>query len=59
MPAEEPRFSVAWRGYDRRQVDEYVRRLPDRSGPPVFDVVFRGYDRKEVEAYILRFLGAG
>lgn len=58
MSTEEPRFRVVWRGYDRRQVDEYIRRLPDRSDPPEFDVVLRGYDHKEVEAYIARFLGA-
>jgi|tagenome__1003787_1003787.scaffolds.fasta_scaffold20975238_4 hypothetical protein len=30
-----PRFGVVWRGYDRHQVDEYVRRLQD--GPPVVE----------------------
>lgn len=30
-PVEGPRFSVVWRGYDRVQVEEYVRLL--RSAP--------------------------
>ncbi|GAA4492226.1 hypothetical protein GCM10023191_027880 [Actinoallomurus oryzae] len=61
--AQGPDFPVVWRGYDRRQVDEYVRNLttggttgPRPGGPPpLFDVVFRGYDRRAVERYINGF----
>jgi hypothetical protein len=61
--AEGPRFPVVWRGYDRRQVDEYVRSQatggtagPGAVGtPPVFDVALRGYDRRAVERYINEF----
>jgi cell division septum initiation protein DivIVA len=61
--AAEPRFSVVWRGYDRRQVDERVRALGsygDESGQNItaqgrFDVVLRGYDRGEVDRYFERF----
>lgn len=28
-PADGPRFRVVWRGYHRRQVDEYVRMVRD------------------------------
>ncbi|WP_433171770.1 DivIVA domain-containing protein [Actinoallomurus sp. CA-150999] len=48
-------FDIAWRGYDRRQVDEYLRRLsddPTGTPPPAFDVVLRGYDRRQVERYL-------
>jgi hypothetical protein len=60
----EPPFSVVWRGYDRRQVDEAVRAMQASPGKyidevfpdgPLFDVVFRGYDRHEVEGYFARF----
>lgn len=70
-PLEDPQFSVVWRGYNRRQVDEYVRALKSSStnadagarlaelfasGPvAMFDVVLRGYDRREVDQYIERF----
>jgi cell division septum initiation protein DivIVA len=33
--AEGPRFSVVWRGYDRHQVDEYVRQLQIGAARPV------------------------
>lgn len=49
-------FDIVWRGYDRRQVDEYLRRLAhepaDSLPPPVFDVVLRGYDHRQVERYL-------
>lgn len=63
-----PRFRVALRGYERRQVEECVQmarlsqrdpaaaealRVRLRSAP--FDVVLRGYDRHEVERYFLPF----
>lgn len=67
----EPPFSVVWRGYDRRQVDEAVRAIqaspgkyldevfpepePGRGGGPEFDVVLRGYNRHEVDGYFARF----
>lgn len=58
--AEGPEFPVVWRGYDRRQVDEYVRSRtaggPGAGGtPPVFDVALRGYDRRAVDRYINEF----
>ena len=31
---EGPRFSVVWRGYDRHQVEEYVRRLQNAAARP-------------------------
>jgi len=43
------------RGYDRRQVDDYLRLLAagqDPSTPPAFDVARRGYDRAQVDARI-------
>jgi cell division septum initiation protein DivIVA len=59
-------FRVAWRGYDRFQVDEHIRRLQrsaEHPGPevgfppglPQFDVVLRGYDRREVDTYLQNF----
>jgi DivIVA domain-containing protein len=33
-PTERPRFRVVWRGYDRRQVDEYVQRLQNDAARP-------------------------
>lgn len=67
-PADPPRFSVVWRGYDRHQVDECVRALRASPGRPLsegfsasatavpeFDVVLRGYDRHEVEQYLRQF----
>jgi cell division septum initiation protein DivIVA len=32
-PTEGPRFRVVWRGYDRHQVDEYVRRSRNGTAP--------------------------
>jgi DivIVA domain-containing protein len=49
-------FEVVLRGYRRRQVDEYLKRL--KSDPatvneqPLFDVVFRGYNRIQVREYL-------
>lgn len=49
-------FDVVLRGYRRRQVDEYLKRL--KSDPatvneqPLFGVVFRGYDRIQVSEYL-------
>jgi DivIVA domain-containing protein len=55
-PAMNQAFDIVWRGYDRRQVDEYLRRLAHEPAgtlsPPVFDVVLRGYDRRQVERYL-------
>ncbi|MEV0406231.1 DivIVA domain-containing protein [Actinoallomurus sp. NPDC050550] len=48
-------FDITWRGYDRRQVDEYLRRLaddPTGTPRPTFDVVLRGYDRRQVDRYL-------
>ncbi|GAA4623863.1 hypothetical protein GCM10023196_021770 [Actinoallomurus vinaceus] len=49
-------FDIVWRGYDRRQVDEYLRHLaddPTGTPRPAFDVVLRGYDRHQVDRYII------
>ena len=66
--AEEPRFRVVWRGYDRSQVDGFLRVAANSTADehadedadaglrPEFAVVLRGYDRKEVERYFDRFL---
>jgi hypothetical protein len=53
--AERPDFRVVWRGYDRRQVEEYIRRTGESTEPqpaPAFDVVLRGYDRRAVDRYL-------
>lgn len=51
-------FDIVWRGYDRGQVDDYLRRLEQEPAgtlpPPRFDVVFRGYDRHQVERHLTR-----
>ncbi|MCO5999471.1 DivIVA domain-containing protein [Actinoallomurus rhizosphaericola] len=56
-------FDIVWRGYDRRQVDDYLRRLAqDPAGtpfPPAFDVVLRGYDRHQVERHLTEGGAAG
>ncbi|GAA0339896.1 DivIVA domain-containing protein [Actinoallomurus spadix] len=53
------RFDIVWRGYDRRQVDAYLRRLAQEPAgspdPPVFDVVLRGYDHRQVERYLAEY----
>ena len=53
-------FDVVLRGYRRRQVDEYLKRLESDPAAvnerPRFDVVFRGYDRMQVREH-LRSLG--
>jgi len=62
--ADEPRFRVVWRGYDRSQVDEFLRVAANSTADedadtgvrPEFDGVLRGYDRNEVERYFERFL---
>ncbi|MDN3353482.1 DivIVA domain-containing protein [Actinomadura sp. DC4] len=51
---ENPRFGEVWRGYDRNQVEKYLRRPQDSDAPPRFDVVLRGYDREEVDRYVGR-----
>jgi DivIVA domain-containing protein len=33
-PTEGPRFRVVWRGYNRHQVDQYVRRLRNDATRP-------------------------
>ncbi|WP_123966087.1 DivIVA domain-containing protein [Streptomyces sp. TLI_185] len=48
-------FAIVRRGYDRGQVDDYLRLLAagqDPSAPPAFDVARRGYDRAQVDARI-------
>ncbi|MFF4508353.1 DivIVA domain-containing protein [Streptomyces sp. NPDC001401] len=48
-------FDVVRRGYDRSQVDEYLRLLAAGTAPtapPAFDLARRGYDRGQVDARI-------
>lgn len=67
MATSNPAFRVAWRGYDRHQVDRLVRlaeRAKEQEAPAAaaktvrealsegFDVVFRGYDRREVDRFL-------
>jgi DivIVA domain-containing protein len=55
-PGQEPQpaFSLAMRGYDRRQVDQYLSDLSDdRSlAVPAFRQVMRGYNVDEVDMHI-------
>jgi DivIVA domain-containing protein len=48
-------FDIVRRGYDRSQVDEYIRLLAAGTAPtapPAFDLARRGYDRAQVDARI-------
>lgn len=49
-----PEFKLVMRGYDRREVDRYLARLPGDPGlaVPRFVQVMRGYDPEEVERYV-------
>ncbi|GAA1533799.1 hypothetical protein GCM10009678_15130 [Actinomadura kijaniata] len=55
-----PGFDIRWRGYDRVQVDDYLRGLTKRRGlrsetpPPSFELVLRGYDQDQVDSFIQR-----
>lgn len=49
-----PAFSVQMRGYDRREVDDFLRQLaadPELAVPP-FAQRMRGYSAEQVDAYI-------
>ncbi|QVQ53479.1 DivIVA domain-containing protein [Spiractinospora alimapuensis] len=59
-------FTTVLRGYDQRQVTEFLDRVRLTRGapPPVavaelrqqsFDVVLRGFDRREVDTYVSDF----
>ncbi|MGW2352926.1 hypothetical protein [Actinacidiphila glaucinigra] len=48
-------FDLTRRGYDRHQVDRYLKALSEVDspvGPPPFKIVWRGYDRQQVDARI-------
>ncbi|MCX5422352.1 hypothetical protein [Streptomyces sp. NBC_00078] len=48
-------FDLMRRGYDRHQVDRYLKALSEVDspvGPPPFKIVWRGYDRHQVDARI-------
>ena len=48
-------FDIVRRGYDRAQVDAYLRDLAGGTAPaapPAFDLARRGYDRAQVDARI-------
>jgi hypothetical protein len=59
-----PKFTIALRGYERRQVDRHVERLlqarrdglplPGDAARPDFMIVLRGYERAEVDEYVRR-----
>ncbi|MDX3233825.1 DivIVA domain-containing protein [Streptomyces sp. ME19-01-6] len=54
-PSDFRGFDVAWRGYDRQQVDRYLKALSEADspvGPPPFQIVRRGYDRQQVDVRI-------
>ncbi|MGI8333195.1 hypothetical protein ACRYCC_24845 [Actinomadura scrupuli] len=71
MATSDPTFRVAWRGYDRHQVDRLVRlaeRAKEQETPAAaaktvrealsdgLDVAFRGYDRREVDRFFQSFM---
>jgi hypothetical protein len=48
-------FDLMRRGYNRRQVDRYLKTLSEVDspvGPPPFKIVGRGYNRQQVDARI-------
>ncbi len=48
-------FTVVWRGYNRQQVDRYLKDLSQAgspASPPRFQIVLRGYDCQQVDARI-------
>jgi len=49
-----PQFKLAMRGYDQREVDAYLARLPEEPDLPLpaFARVLRGYDPEQVDLYI-------
>jgi DivIVA domain-containing protein len=51
---ERPEFSVKLRGYDQREVDDFLRQLAvnPELAVPAFARRMRGYDQDEVAAYI-------
>lgn len=53
-------FDIVRRGYDRAQVDAYLRLLSAGqapAAPPAFDLARRGYDRAQVDARIAELGG--
>ncbi|MEV7925834.1 MULTISPECIES: hypothetical protein [unclassified Kitasatospora] len=52
-------FDLVRRGYERQQVDLYLRALSEAGSPPpppAFEIVRRGYDREQVDARIADLL---
>jgi DivIVA domain-containing protein len=49
-------FKLVMRGYDQREVDDYLARLSEdpRLAVPAFRKVLRGYDIEQVDTYIER-----
>ncbi|MFE0179072.1 hypothetical protein ACFWZ2_42880 [Streptomyces sp. NPDC059002] len=48
-------FKIVRRGYDRVQVQDYIRRMSSTAPPaepPSFEMDRRGYDCAQVDAYI-------
>ncbi|MEV5989228.1 hypothetical protein AB0L85_30280 [Streptomyces sp. NPDC052051] len=55
QPFEFRGFDLVRRGYNRYQVDRYLKDLSEADspvGPPPFQIVGRGYDRQQVDARI-------
>ncbi|MFJ7276258.1 hypothetical protein [Kitasatospora sp. NPDC098663] len=52
-------FDLVRRGYERQQVDHYLRALAEAGSPPpppAFEIVRRGYDCEQVDARIAELL---
>ncbi|MGW3076360.1 MULTISPECIES: hypothetical protein [unclassified Kitasatospora] len=52
-------FDLVRRGYDRPEVDDYLRALSGAGAPPpvpAFRIMWRGYDREQVDARIAELL---
>jgi DivIVA domain-containing protein len=51
-------FVVVLRGYNRKEVDEFVAKVErgERPPTPAFRVNMRGYDRVEVDRYVQEHL---
>src|SRR5690606_1000824 len=57
-----PEWVIVLRGYDRKQVDEYLDELESATTRPAelprFRIAFRGYERRMVDAYVRQLFDA-
>lgn len=57
-----PEWVIVLRGYDRKQVDEYLDELESATTRPAelprFRIAFRGYERRMVDAYVQQLFDA-